>query len=143
MNKKDAKKFYKDISSIKKKYVTLDYLSKKVGRYPEVLAGDLAFFDPMITLDTEYNVKDLLPFIESYINEQEEKERLSKEKKEKPVVIKKSQLSGYKSVSDFVYKKMTIGGIVDKNYSFSEVDLKILKRLVNEELQAFKNVKKK
>lgn len=138
MTKSLARKYLKDISSYKKKYVTVDLLSNKVGKYPEIIAEELSYFEPLLRMDPSYNVKDLIPSIEKYLEEQENKE---KEKKERPVQIKRAQVSEYDSIADFIYRKMTIGGIVDKNMSLSTTDLKILKRLVNDELQIRKSKK--
>ena len=47
----------------------------------------------------------------------------------------------YESVSDFVYKKMTFAGMVDRNLVLNEKDLRVLKRLVNDELAELKKKK--
>ena len=53
-------------------------------------------------------------------------------------MAKKKDISEYESVSDFVYKKMTFAGMVDRNLVLNEKDLRILKRLVNDELAELK-----
>ncbi len=134
MNKTLAKRYLKAIEEIRNKYVTLDLLSKKVGKYSDVISDELSYFDPLLKMDIGYNFKDLVPSLEEYI------ESLPKEKKKEQVVIHKKQVEQYKSVADFLYQKMTVDGIVDKNASLSEVDLKLLRKIINEELA---NLKKK
>ena len=76
---------------------------------------------------------------EEYIEEEE-----SKKVAKTPIIkVNKKDVLEYKSVADFVYKKMTVGGLVSKSTSLSEVDLKVLKKLVQKELDAFKPKKRK
>ena len=56
-------------------------------------------------------------------------------------MAKKKDINEYESVSDFVYKKMTFAGMVDRNLVLNEKDLRVLKRLVNDELAALKKKK--
>lgn len=128
------KKYLTALSHIKAKYVTTERLSKVVGVYPEVINENLSYFDPLIKMDYEYDVLELVPAIKEYIQEKEE----AKIKPIKEVGIKKSDLRPYASINDFVYKKMTIGGMVDRTAHLSNKDLKILKRLINEELEETK-----
>jgi hypothetical protein len=44
----------------------------------------------------------------------------------------------YVNFSDFIYQKMTMGGIVDKSMQLSEKDLKIAKKLIINELKSRK-----
>lgn len=132
MNKTLAKKYQKAISSIKNKYVTVERLSHVFGRYPDIIAEELSFFDPLIRMDISYNVKDLLPVIEEYLSQME----ASKDKKEHQTTIKKKMVLEYDSVADFVYKKMTVGGLVDRNIVLSDTDLRILKKIIGSELAA-------
>ena len=55
--------------------------------------------------------------------------------------MKKTEVQQYKSVADFVYHKMTIGGLVDRNTPLDEKDLKVLRHLVNQELDALKGAR--
>ena len=134
MNKTTAKKYLSAIEGSKKRYVTCENLSRVMGIYPEVIAEQLSYFEPMLAMDPSYDLKDLIPAISSYIEEEEAK----KEKKDVVKVYKKD-LGGYKSVADFLYRKMTINGLVDRNASLSEVDLKALKKLVQQELDEIKS----
>ena len=75
--------------------------------------------------------------MKEYIQQEEDKKAPTAPK----VVAKKKDVVPYESVSDFVYKKMTFAGMVDRNLVLNEKDLRILKRLVNDELAALKKKK--
>ena len=82
-------------------------------------------------MDYEYDLTELVPAIEEYIEKSQEK---------KPAPVKKNLvtqkiLDQYSSIGDFIYKKMTIGGLLDPNTELSDKDLKILKKLIIEEQQ--------
>lgn len=130
------KKYVISIKKAKSKILTLDAFSKIVGIYPDVLAEQLSLFDPMITMNIEYDVKELLPAMEKYIEDEES----SKIKVNREAVFKKDLLP-YSSVQEFIYGKLTIDGIVDKSASLSDKDLKILKKIINEELKKRKTRK--
>ena len=138
MNKTTAKKYLSAIEGSKKKYLTCDGLSRVLGIYPEVIAEQLSYFEPMLAMDPSYDLKELIPALKAYIEEENQKSQKA------PVVkVNKKELNEYKSVSDFLYKKMTtVGGLVDKYATLSEADLKILKKLVQIELDALKPKKK-
>lgn len=138
MNKTRAKKYLSAIKNAKGKHLTGEVLARHMGIYPDVIREELSFFEPMITMDMDYNFRDLVPSIEEYILVEEQKGQ----KKER-VVIRKTELNQYSSVSDFLYQKLTIGGLVDKNKQLSEIDLKTLKKLVNEELSKIEKKSKK
>ena len=135
MNKTTAKKYLSAINGSKRKYLTCEGLSLYMGIYPEIIASELSEFEPMLAMDPSFNLRELIPALEAYIEEQ------SKEKKEPRIAVKKAEISQYKSVADFVYNKMTIGGLVDQNIPLSEKDLKLLRHLVNQELDALKGAK--
>ncbi len=133
MNKTLAKKYLSSIKNYKKKYLTSDILSRINGLYPEVINKDLSEFEPMLAMDPSYNLKDLIPVIEEYIAS------IEANKKSVKHFEAKKESKKYSSVSDFVYKKMTVvGGLVDKSVVLSEDDLKVLRKLINEELDKFK-----
>ncbi len=124
------KKYLTAISKIKAKYITPEKLSKFVGIYPDIIQETLSYFDPLLNMDPEYNLLELVQPMKKYIVDQEENKI---KPVHKPSVTKKT-LDEYDSVADFIYKKLTIaGGIVNKNAELSDTDLRILKRLVNEE----------
>ncbi len=135
MNKTTAKKYLSAINGSKRKHLTCEALSLHMGIYPELIARDLSEFEPMLAMDPSYNLRELVPALEEYIEEQ------SKEKKEPRIAVKKAELQQYKSVADFVYHKMTIGGLVDRNIPLDEKDLKVLRHLVNQELEELKGTK--
>ncbi len=129
MNKTLAKKYLSSIKNYKKKYLTSETLSRINGIYPEIISSELSYFEPMLAMDPSYNLKDLIPQIEDYIASLE----ASKEKVKHFEAKKESKK--YNGVTDFVYKKMTVvNGLVDKSIVLSDEDLKVLRKLVNEEL---------
>lgn len=131
------KKYLNAMSKNKVKYMTCERLSRIVGVYPEIIAENLSFFEPMINLDPSYDLLVLIPQIKEYIANEEEKKAPSAPK----IITTKKDVLEYESVSDFVYKKMTFGGMVDRNLILKEKDLKVLKRLVIAELAALKKKK--
>ena len=129
------KKYLVALSKIKAKYVTSERLSSVLGIYPEAINEDLSYFDPMIMMDYSYNLLDLKPVLEEYASDDKNKRT--------PIttgeVVTKKILSQYESINDFIYKKMTIAGLIDKNAYLSDADLRALKRLVQEEQARRKN----
>lgn len=138
MNKTQAKKYLSFIKNTNKRCLTCEQLSRHIGIYPEIIAEQLSFFEPMLAMDPEYDLKDLVPTIEEYVESLEAK----KEKKQKTINTKKKTIQ-YKGVNDFIYQKMTIGGFFDRSLSLNDADLKILRKLVNEEIDLLKKDKKK
>ncbi len=138
MTKTLAKKYLSAIKSSKKKHLSCEALGREMALYSDVVREQLSFFEPLITMDLDYDCHDLVNQIEEYIESLEEKKTPNER-----IVIRKDKLNEYSSIGDFVYKKFTIGGLVDRGITLSEVDLKVLKKLVNEELsKASKNKKK-
>ena len=131
------KKYLNAMSKNKVRYMTCERLSTLVGVYPEVIAENLSYFDPMLNMDPSYDLLVLIPQIKEYIKQEEEKKAPAAPK----VVATRKDIVEYESVSDFVYKKMTFAGMVDRNIVLREKDLRILKRLVNDELAALKKKK--
>ena len=131
------KKYLNAMSKNKVRYMTCERLSHIVGVYPEVIAENLSYFDPMLNMDPSYDLLVLIPQMKEYIQQEEDKKVSGAPK----VVAKKKDVVPYESVSDFVYKKMTFAGMVDRNLVLNEKDLRILKRLVNDELAALKKKK--
>ena len=131
------KKYLNAMTKNKVKYMTCERLSRIVGVYPEVIAEALSYFDPLLNMDPSYDLLVLIPQIKEYIQEEEEKKASNAPK----IMAKKKDINEYESVSDFVYKKMTFAGMVDRNLVLNEKDLRILKRLVNDELAELKKKK--
>ena len=137
MTKTNAKKYLSAIKNSKIRNLTCESLSRSFGKYPEVIAEDLSIFEPMLMMDmSSYDLRDLIEPLEKFIEAQE----VSKPK-EKKVVVRANELKEYKSVADFVYKKMTINGLVSKNTTLKEEDLKVLKKLVEREISKAKSKK--
>lgn len=130
MNKSQAKKYLHEINKAKAKHLTSDRLSREMGIYPEIIREQLSYFEPMMLMDLDINIRDLVPAIEAYIAEEE-----AKVEKKPRVVIRKSEVEQYSSVSDFVYQKFTINGLVARDIVLTETDLKMLRKIVEEELQ--------
>ena len=125
----EIKKYISAMEKMKKKYVTIERLSRVVGYYPDVIYETLEYFEPMIKMQPDFNLLELVPVMKQYVIDKEE----NKVREVKAPAIKKNQLEQYDSISDFIYKKMTYGGVVDRNAELSDTDLRVLKKLINEE----------
>ena len=126
------KKYLSALTKIKAKYVTAERLSRVIGVYPEVINDTLSYFEPMLMMDPEYNLLALVPEIKKYLNEIEEKKSAPVQPVE---TVSRKQLEEYESVVDFIYKKMSIGGIIDRGAYLTDRDLRIIKRLATDELK--------
>lgn len=129
-SKNIIRKYVSAIKKAKQKHLTVDMLSRIVGVYPEIIAQGISYFEPMIILNGDLNIRDVLPLMETYIDESHS----GSENPVKRIVITKKEVHGYDSVQDFVYTKMTNAGLIDKNAILSEADLKLLRKLINEQL---------
>ena len=128
---KDLKKYLQGMAKLPKaKYITAERLSRIIGIYPDVINENLSYFDPMVMMDYEFNLLELVPAIKKFIEAKEAKRAPTP----KPVVVKKDEVQEYEDYFDFIYKKLTYGGMIDRNVNLSDKDLKILKRLISEEL---------
>ncbi len=135
----NLKKYVSSLNHLKKKYVTSEMLSRIVGVYPEVINENLSFFDPMVNMDYQYNLMSLVPQIEEYVSEIENSRSNVAPKK----MITRKALEKYESIGDFVYQKMTIGGIVDCNIVLTDIELRELKKLISNEQLNRRSLKKK
>lgn len=135
----NLKKYLSSLNHLKKKYVTSEMLSRIVGVYPEVINETLSFFDPMVNMDYQFNLMNLVEPIEKYIADIENARPNLAPKK----MITKKALEKYESVADFLYQKMTIGGIVDRNIILTDIELRELKKLIANEQLNRRNLKKK
>lgn len=136
------KRIHSLIKNDRRKFVSLDALAHKMGIYPEVLGQELADFNPMILMDPTINLRSLLPAME------EELSKLEQEKAEKPrakrISVSDKEVSQYRSISSFVYAKMTgAGGLVDTSAVLSDKDLRLLQKLVAAEIAKRKKPVKK
>lgn len=135
----EVKKYLTAILKLNRKYVTSERLSRVVGVYPEVINETLSYFEPTIKMDPEFNLMELVPVLKEFIKEREDNKNAPK-----APAIKKKQVSEYESIADFIYKKMTFaGGLLDRNAYLSDTDLRILKRLIKDELENRKKEMKK
>ena len=135
---KELKKYMQGMAKLPKaKYITAERLSRIVGIYPEVISQTLSYFDPMIVMDYTYNLLELVPQIKKFIEDKEAKRAPTP----KPIAVKKDEIDQYDSYFDFIYQKLTIGGMINKSAELSDKDLKILRKLINEELANRKNKK--
>ena len=130
-NVKELKKYMQGMAKLPKaKYITAERLSRIIGIYPEVISDTLSYFDPMIKMDYEYNLLELVPAVKKYIEAKEAKRAPTP----KPIAVKKDEIDQYDSYFDFIYQKLTIGGMINKSAELTDKDLKILRKLINEEL---------
>jgi hypothetical protein len=130
-NVKDLKKYLQGMAKLPKaKYITSERLSRIVGIYPEVINENLSYFDPMVKMDYEFNLLELVPQMKKFIEAKEAKRAPTP----KPVVVRKDEIDLYDNYFDFIYKKLTYGGMIDKSVELSDKDLKILNKLISEEL---------
>ncbi len=138
--KAEVKRILGALRRSKKKFVTLEALSRLVGLYPDVLAETLAYFEPMIRMDPSINARDLVPALEEYLKEP--MKPVASNPKPKKIAISKKKLAEYSSIADFVYKKMTnVGGLVDTSKKLSDEELRILEKLVQRETQRRRKAK--
>ena len=128
-NVNTVKKYLNALTKNKRKYVTSESLSLTVGVYPEVINETLSYFNPMVNMDYKFNLMELVPDMKAYITKKEE----AKKPSTNSPAVTKGDVNAFNSVSDFIYRKMTYNGIVDKNAYLSDKDLKLLKRIITEE----------
>ena len=128
----------------KRKVISLDYLSKLMGIYPDVLGEELSYFCPLILMDPSINIRDYEEAFKTYIDEPIKKENDSKKViKPKRESISKAELAKYKGVVDFAYQKFTsVGGLIDPSYNLNEHDLRVLEKLLEKEKKRLKKSKK-
>lgn len=138
--KADIKRILGGLKRSKKKFVTLDTLSRVVGLYPDVLADTLVYFEPMIRMDASINIRDLESQLKEYVAEPMKPVTGEKSKR---VMVSRKELARYSSIPDFVFKKMTnVGGLVDTSAKLSDEDLLVLDKLVQNELKRRKKQNK-
>ena len=128
---KELKKYLQAMAKLPKaKYITSERLSTIIGVYPDVINETLSFFNPMVMMDYRFNLLELVPAMKKYIEEKEAKRAPTP----KPVVVKKDEVEQYDNYFDFIYKKLTYGGMLNRDVNLTDKDLKILKKLISEEL---------
>ena len=111
-----AKKYLDAIKKGNKKYVTSQYISNMLGIQEDIVREELSRFDDFIRLLDDYNLVDIIPQLQNYIN--------TRVKREKPT-------QKYTSVVDFLYKNMTTpGGLIDKSAKLNRTQLNDLHILI-------------
>lgn len=124
----DAKRLLKAIKANKQKYLTCEILSKDVGIYADIIAGYLSTFDPIISMDPNYDIRNITPQLSAFVREHGERRPTHKSNK-----LAETQ---YKSVNDFVFSKYVVaGGLMDRSIELSDADLKELKKVVTNEIK--------
>lgn len=124
------KKYLTAMSKIKAKYITSERLSRVIGVYPEVIDDNLSYFEPMLKMDASINLLELVPAIKAFIEDEEEK----KTPAVRIAAVRKKEVEQYESLNDFVYQKYSVGGMIDTGAKLTDRDLRIMKKLIAEEL---------
>lgn len=137
-NVNTLKKYLSAMSKMKAKYITCERLSTNVGVYPEIIAEMFSYFDPMVNLDSTYDLLDLVEPAKAYIQEKESNKQVVHH-----VTIKKKELDRYNNTVDYIYQNLAVGGFIDKSKILSEVELKTLQKLIKNDLTKLSQKKKK
>jgi len=125
----DAKKYLKAMKANKAKYLTCELLAKDIGIYPDVIANTLSYFDPLITMDMSYDLRNIQNALTEFVKEKDANRHVTR----KPTKIVETK---YKSVNDFVFSKYVVaGGLMDRSIELNSNDLKELKKVVTNELK--------
>lgn len=134
LKKKDLEKVVSAISKSNRKFISLDDLSLLVGLFPEVLGSELAYFEPMILMDSALNTRDLLTPIKNFLASQTvEKEKTPSPKR---VVASAKEMKEFPTIASFIYARMTsAGGLFDPSSHLSDHDLHLLQKLVAREVK--------
>jgi len=125
----EAKKYLKAFKNNKSKYLTCEMLSKDIGIYPDIIANALAYFDPLITMDMTYDLRNIQHQLTEFVKEKEANRHTTRK-------VTKLIETKYKSVNDFVFSKYVVaGGLMDRSIELNTQDLKELKKVVTNELK--------
>ncbi len=130
-NRTNAKKFLKILEKTNKKVFTCENLSKETGLDQEAIFSYVEFFYSMIRLDPNHNLKEFIPDLKDFIENEEKKRNKNSIKKEKR--ISHSEYNEYKGFIDYISCVMTTGGILDTGYKITPKDKKILLHLLKNE----------
>lgn len=134
INKDTALQLYTTLKDSPTKYVTADILSRQSGVVTDIIQQVFSQFNPMVNFDLAFNLKDLLPELEESLNI---KKTAAKIRAGRKIDVP------YLDVNQFIYEKMTIGGIVDKSIELSVKDLRTLKKIVIQEISLRQKAKNK
>jgi len=145
MNGPSLSNVRKYITAIKKsprKYLTSEHLSKELGLFPDVINRTLSYFDPLVNMDFTYDIRSLLPLMEEYASAL----ALEKKKVSKPrIIVSKKDVGEFESLNEFILKKYVFesSGLFNRTAELSDVDLRILKKLITLEQNERKSKKGK
>ena len=71
-----AKKYLDTIKKANKKFVTSSYISKTLGIQEDVVREELSYFDDLIRLLDDFNLVEIIPMLNAYINTRVKREIL-------------------------------------------------------------------
>ena len=127
LTKSRAKLYLEGLLKAKRKHINTYDLAQTVGIVEDFIRDELSNLEPMVRLDLDYNLMDLLPALEQFV------ETKTSNKKAGP----KAKTIKYQNIAEFVYKNMTVsGGIIDQAFELNDQQLKDLKKLVNDAIKA-------
>jgi hypothetical protein len=129
------KKIVLQFKKTNQKYITVDDLSQQLGIYPEKISEVIAFFNPLILMDMTSNLRDNLTDMENYLTTKIQPKEMKKTKRIR------FDIKAYKSMLDYLYQHLTIDGILDKTRQLTIAELKIIKKIINEEIKSKKPTK--
>jgi hypothetical protein len=133
LTKSRAKLYLEGLLKAKKKHINTYELAQSVGILEDFIRDELSFIEPMVRLDLDFNLMELVPQLETMLTLKGERKRVSN----------KAEKINYLSIADFVYKNMTVsGGIIDRNLELDNQQLKDLKKLVNKTIKNRSNKSK-
>jgi NADH/NAD ratio-sensing transcriptional regulator Rex len=126
LTKSRAKLYLEGLLRSKRKHINTSDLAQTIGIVEDFIRDELSFLEPMVRLDLDYNLMDLMPQLEAYLAHKVERKKS----------LVKTKPSNYQSIAEFVYKNMTVsGGIIDSGFELDDQQLKDLKKLVNEAIK--------
>lgn len=133
LTKSRAKLYLEGLLKAKRKHINTYDLAQSVGILEDFIRDELSYIDPMVRLDLDFNLMDLVPSLEAMLTSKVERKKASS----------KVEAKNYLSIADFVYQNMTVsGGIIDRNLELDNQQLKDLKKLVNKTIKSRSNKSK-
>jgi len=124
LTKVRVKKYLDTIKKANKKFITSAYVSKSLGIREDIVREELSYFDDLIRLLDDYNLNDIVPLLNKFINTRTPREKTSQK---------------YTSIVDFVFQNMTTsGGLIDKYAKLNKQQLNDLNLLVRKEIKKVK-----
>jgi len=124
------KKIAHGLRNTKAKFSTADMLANEIGIMPEKIQEACAEYNPLVKIDFGFDLKGMLPLIDARLSE------LAAQAKPARKLITKKKIAPYNSVVEFIYDRMTFGGIVDKTLTLKDDELRMIRRLAGDELKS-------